>query len=43
MIVFAGDVRGYFVPLIEEAGEATAVMLLDDPEPQVSMADELGP
>jgi len=43
MIMFAGDVRGDFVPLIEEAGEATTVVLLGDPEPQVSLVDELGP
>ena len=26
MIMFAGDVRGDFAPLIEEAGEATTVV-----------------
>ena len=43
MILFAGDAHGDFVPLIEEAGEASAVALLGDQEPQVSLVKELGP
>jgi predicted phosphodiesterase len=43
MILFAGDAHGDFVPVIEEAGEASAVVLLGDQEPQVSLVDELGP
>lgn len=43
MILFAGDTHGDFVPLIEEAGDATAVVLLGDQEPQVGLMDELGP
>lgn len=33
MIMFAGDVRRDFVPLIEEASEATVVVLPGDQEP----------
>lgn len=43
MILFAGDAHGDFVPVIEEAGEASAVVLLGDQEPQVPLVDELGP
>lgn len=43
MILFAGDAHGDFVPIIEEAGPATAVILLGDQEPQVPLVDELGP
>lgn len=43
MILFAGDCHGDFVPVIEEAGEASAVVLVGDQEPQVSLVDELGP
>jgi len=42
MILFAGDAHGDFVPVIEEAGEASAVILLGDQEPQVPLVDELG-
>ncbi len=43
MILFAGDAHGDFVPVIEEAGEASAVVLLGDQEPQMPLVDELGP
>jgi predicted phosphodiesterase len=43
MILFAGDCHGDFVPLIEEAGEASAVVLLGDQEPLTDLAVELGP
>lgn len=43
MILFAADCHGDFVPLIEEAGPATAVVLLGDQEPQGDLAVELGP
>lgn len=43
MILFAGDCHGDFVPLIEEAGEALAVVLLGDQEPLTDLAVELGP
>lgn len=43
MILFAGDAHGDFVPVIEEAGEATAVVLLGDQEPITDLASELGP
>lgn len=43
MILFAGDCHGDFVPLIEEAGPATAVVLLGDQEPMSDLAVELGP
>jgi len=43
MILFAGDCHGDFVPLIEEAGEASAVVLLGDQEPLNDLAVELGP
>jgi len=43
MILFAGDAHGDFVPVIEEASGASAVILLGDQEPQVSLVDELGP
>ncbi|MBU4525469.1 MAG: metallophosphoesterase [Desulfomicrobium sp.] len=43
MILFAGDCHGDFVPLIEEAGEASAVVLLGDQEPMNDLAKELGP
>jgi predicted phosphodiesterase len=43
MILFAGDCHGDFVPLIEEAGEASAVVLLGDQEPMNDLARELGP
>lgn len=43
MILFAGDCHGDFVPVIEEAGEASAVVLLGDQEPRINLADELGP
>jgi predicted phosphodiesterase len=43
MILFAGDCHGDFVPLIEEAGPATAVVLLGDQEPLSDLAVELGP
>jgi len=43
MILFAGDCHGDFIPVIEEAGEATAVVLLGDQEPLNDLAAELGP
>ena len=43
MILFAGDCHGDFVPVIEEAGEASAVVLLGDQEPLSDLAGELGP
>lgn len=43
MILFAGDCHGDFVPLIEEAGESSAVVLLGDQEPLTDLAVELGP
>ena len=43
MILFAGDCHGDFIPLIEEAGEASAVVLLGDQEPLTDLAVELGP
>ncbi len=43
MILFAGDAHGDFVPVIEEAGEASAVVLLGDQEPPSDLAAELGP
>jgi predicted phosphodiesterase len=43
MILFAADCHGDFVPLIEEAGPATAVVLLGDQEPLGDLAVELGP
>jgi len=43
MILFAADCHGDFVPLIEEAGPATAVVLLGDQEPMGDLAVELGP
>jgi len=43
MILFAGDCHGDFVPVIEEAGEASAVVLLGDQEPLNDLAAELGP
>ena len=42
MILFAGDAHGDFVPLIEEAGEASAVVLLGDQEPMNDLSVELG-
>ena len=43
MILFAGDCHGDFMPLIQEAAHASAVVLLGDQEPQVDLTDELGP
>lgn len=43
MILFAGDCHGDFVPVIEEAGEASGVVLLGDQEPLSDLAAELGP
>ena len=43
MILFAGDAHGDFVPLIEEADAASAVVLLGDQEPLTDLAVELGP
>ena len=43
MILFAGDAHGDFVPLIEEASEASAVILLGDQEPLSDLTVELGP
>ncbi len=43
MILFAGDCHGDFVPVIEEAGQASAVVLLGDQEPMNDLARELGP
>ena len=43
MILFAGDAHGDFVPVIEEVGEASAVVLLGDQEPLSDLAAELGP
>ena len=43
MILFAGDCHGDFVPVIEEAGEASAVVLLGDQEPLNDLVVELGP
>ncbi len=43
MILFAGDAHGDFETIIEESGEASAVVLLGDQEPQVDLVDELGP
>ena len=43
MILFAGDAHGEFIPLIEEAGDASAVVLLGDQEPLTDLAVELGP
>lgn len=43
MILFAGDCHGDFVPVIEKAGEASAVVLLGDQEPLSDLAAELGP
>lgn len=42
MFVFAGDAHGDFVPLIEEAGEASAVALLGDQEPMNDLDGNLG-
>lgn len=43
MILFAGDCHGDFVPVIEEASAASAVVLLGDQEPLSDLAAELGP
>ena len=43
MILFTGDAHGDFVPVIEEASEAPAVVLLGDQEPLNNLAVELGP
>ncbi|MDO9582644.1 MAG: hypothetical protein Q7J24_05985 [Desulfomicrobium sp.] len=43
MILFAGDCHGDFIPLIEEADEASTVVLLGDQEPLTDLAVELGP
>lgn len=43
MILFAGDAHGDFVPLIEEAGEALAAVLLNDQESLFDLAEEIWP
>jgi len=42
MILFAGDCHGDFIPVIEEADEATAVVLVGDQEPMNDLSVELG-
>ncbi len=43
MILFAGDCHGDFIPVIEVASEASAVVLLGDQEPPIDVTAELGP